>query len=199
MRRGELSQRQARRQAAPGRAILNAKKWPQPVGALSESGIERIHTASLRLLGEQGMEFMAPEAWDFLEPNGVNVDRETGLCKFPAEVVLDWVAKAPSRFRIAARDPALSLDIGGGHCQAVIPRTGTRQREADGRDGGTGYEPPGHQLWRSPAAPHPLILHEFARPVDEEHVQTVTFASRGMRHCQRATRYGAAAVLSPCG
>lgn len=114
MRRGDLSRRQAERKAAPGREILSARKWPNPVGALSEAGIERIHTASLRLLREHGMDFMAPEAWDILEPNGVTVDRETGLCKFPAEVVLEWIAKAPARFRIEARNPALSLEFGGG-------------------------------------------------------------------------------------
>ncbi len=116
MRRGQTSQRKERRAAEPPQSIVTAKKWKEPVRAVSEAGIERIHKASLKLLSELGMEFMAPEAWDFLEPNGVIVDRETGVCKFPAEVLDEWVGKAPSRFVVQSRNPSLSLDIGGGDC-----------------------------------------------------------------------------------
>lgn len=93
--------------------LVTAKKPSQPRRAISDDEVEHIHNASVMLLQDFGMEFMAPEAWDLMEPHGVIVDRETGHCKFPKDVLMEWVGKAPSQFTIHSRNPERSMHMGG--------------------------------------------------------------------------------------
>lgn len=81
---------------------------------LSPEAVETIHTNSLRLLEEFGIEFSHPDALTALEQAGAEVvDRESGLVRLPRGLVLESVAGAPAQFRLHARNPAHSVTVGG--------------------------------------------------------------------------------------
>jgi trimethylamine--corrinoid protein Co-methyltransferase len=81
---------------------------------LPPEDIEKIHTLSLKLLAELGLEFLHPEAVALLEAAGAEVlDRETGHVRLPNALVLDNIAKAPAEFALYARNPANNVILGG--------------------------------------------------------------------------------------
>lgn len=83
---------------------------------LPADAIETIHETSLKVLEEMGLEFNHPEAVEILEKAGAEVvDRESGLLRLPRGLVLEAIAKAPSTFEMAARNPAHHVTIGGNH------------------------------------------------------------------------------------
>ena len=85
-----------------------------PFEYLPAADIEKIHTLSLKLLAELGLEFNHPEALAILEAAGAEVlDRETGHVRLPSQLVLDSIAKAPSQFTLYARNPAHNVILGG--------------------------------------------------------------------------------------
>jgi trimethylamine--corrinoid protein Co-methyltransferase len=95
--------------------------WRQPVNryapveVLTPEGLEKIEDASFRILENLGLEFLSPKALDILEKNGAEVDRSNSRVRFDRALVLEWVAKAPSRFTLHARNPAHDIVIGGAH------------------------------------------------------------------------------------
>ncbi len=81
---------------------------------LAADAIEQIHETALMVLEKFGIEFNHPEAVEILERAGAEVaDRETNLIKFPRELVLQNIAKAPSQFTLHARNPEHTVIIGG--------------------------------------------------------------------------------------
>ncbi|MBT3391178.1 MAG: trimethylamine methyltransferase family protein [Chloroflexi bacterium] len=74
-------------------------------------GIELIHQKSLDILQEVGIDFYLPEALDTLKASGVDVRGETA--HFEADLILDYVSKAPSGFTQLARNPENNVTIGG--------------------------------------------------------------------------------------
>lgn len=83
---------------------------------LAADAIEQIHETSLMVLEKFGIEFNHPEAVEILERAGAEVaDRDSNLIRFPRELVLDNLAKAPSEFTLHARNPAHDVIIGGEH------------------------------------------------------------------------------------
>lgn len=81
-------------------------------------GIETIHATSMRILEEFGIAFNHDEAVDILERAGCDVDRDAlpaPLVKFPRELVMAQIGRAPSSFTLYARNPANDVTIGGNH------------------------------------------------------------------------------------
>ncbi len=103
------------RQDAPAPARLPTRRPLAPLEVLSADEIELIHDYALRVLETVGLEFMLPEAWAILEANGVQVDRASGMARFPREVVEHWVAKAPSTVVLESRDGKRDVTFGGEH------------------------------------------------------------------------------------
>lgn len=87
----------------------------RPIDVLSLEEEERVHQLSLRVLEKIGLKFMSEKAWPILEANGCMVDRETGVTKFPPEVVEHFLALAPSQFTMKARNPDHDLIFGNEH------------------------------------------------------------------------------------
>lgn len=72
--------------------------------------LDRLHGASMRLLGETGIAFNEPEALEIFAQHGVKVD---GKKVFLTEQdVRKALGTAPSRFTITARNPARSVAVG---------------------------------------------------------------------------------------
>ncbi|MEE9229430.1 MAG: trimethylamine methyltransferase family protein [Acidobacteriota bacterium] len=73
--------------------------------------IQKIHAASMRLLGETGVAFNEPEAVEIFRKHGVKVDGKMVLLQ--EKDVRKALESAPSRFTVRARTPARSVTVGG--------------------------------------------------------------------------------------
>ena len=80
---------------------------------LDDEQIQLVHTASLRLLEEVGVEFMGTAARDAFREAGAIVDDDTGLVRIPRDVVEQAIASAPSQFTVTPRNAARQLVVGG--------------------------------------------------------------------------------------
>jgi trimethylamine---corrinoid protein Co-methyltransferase len=80
---------------------------------LSPEGIDAIHNASLTILEKTGIAYETglDATVDMLADAGAMVDREMKRIRFPREVILAQIAKAPSRVILHARDGKNDLDL----------------------------------------------------------------------------------------
>jgi trimethylamine--corrinoid protein Co-methyltransferase len=86
-----------------------------PIDVLTPEQEDRVHALSLRILETIGLKFLSPKTWPYLEAAGCDVDRETGITKFPGEVVEHYIALAPRQFTMKARNPEHDLIFGNEH------------------------------------------------------------------------------------
>jgi trimethylamine--corrinoid protein Co-methyltransferase len=84
-----------------------------PIDVLTPEQEDLVHAKSLELLNTVGLKFLSPETWPILEKAGCRVDRETGMTRFPPELVDHFLALTPSEFTMRARNPAHDLHMGG--------------------------------------------------------------------------------------
>jgi trimethylamine--corrinoid protein Co-methyltransferase len=80
---------------------------------VNAEGIELIHQKSLEILQEVGIDFYLDEALSILKEHGVDVRGETA--HFDADLIQEYIAKAPSEFTQLARNPENNVTIGGAH------------------------------------------------------------------------------------
>lgn len=85
----------------------------QSVNLIDEEALEAIHRASLQILSEIGIDFLHPEAIAILKATGAECEPGSSRVRFDPDLVMELVAKAPSRYRLHARNPAHDLQIGG--------------------------------------------------------------------------------------
>lgn len=80
---------------------------------LSPQSIDTIHQASLTILDKTGLTYESglEETIDMLANAGVTVDQEMKRIRFPRDLILEQVAKAPSRVILYARDGKNDLDL----------------------------------------------------------------------------------------
>ena len=79
---------------------------------LDEAGLDRIHAEAMTVLRDVGTEIHHDGALELLRRHGQRV--EGTLVRWDPDFVLELVAKAPERFTLHARNPARSVEIGGG-------------------------------------------------------------------------------------
>jgi trimethylamine---corrinoid protein Co-methyltransferase len=84
-----------------------------PIGILSQQEVERIHTASLDILADVGMTIAHQRSREILEEGGCEVDHEAERVKFPPDLVQWAIDQSPDCFPLRARNPELSLELGG--------------------------------------------------------------------------------------
>ena len=77
--------------------------------------LKKIHDASMRILEKSGMIFHHPGILKLLEQKGIKVSGETAF--FTREQVMEWVSKAPRRFRLFARNPKYDFVLGDNHIE----------------------------------------------------------------------------------
>jgi trimethylamine---corrinoid protein Co-methyltransferase len=78
---------------------------------LDEEALELIHQASMKILGEIGIDFYNQEAIDILREHGAEVKGETVF--FDQHLVEEYLSKAPRQFTQRARNPENDVLIGG--------------------------------------------------------------------------------------
>ncbi len=116
-----MSRDTTRRRERRGSSGIKQLPWRRyrnpyrPIDVLSADQIEAIHEASLRILEEQGIEFLDQEALGILKAAGAEVTAGSTRVRFDRGLVLDSVAKTPSEVTLHARDPERNLTFGGNH------------------------------------------------------------------------------------
>jgi trimethylamine---corrinoid protein Co-methyltransferase len=88
-------------------------KCKKPYEILSSDEIARIHQGSLEVLAETGMMVVHENALRILEAGGCVVDHQTRRVKFPPDLVEWAISQCPETFLVKARNPELTLDLGG--------------------------------------------------------------------------------------
>ncbi len=114
---GRAGGRRRHRDRAVGPAGPQQPPWQllrrpyDPVRAVSDDQLEAVHQASLRVLHETGIDFLHPKARQMWAEAGADVQGDR--VRLEADLVESLVAEAPDSFRLHARNPAHTVDIGG--------------------------------------------------------------------------------------
>jgi len=87
---------------------------------IADKDYQRIHDASLKILAETGVKFDSPDALDVFKNHGARVENKTVF--IPPKMVEDAMAKAPDKFKWAARNDEQSVILGEGY--VVEPNVG---------------------------------------------------------------------------
>ncbi len=90
-----------------------------PYEIVDAEKLQMIHDKSMQILEEAGIAFYHDEAQLILRANGVKVVDD--IAYFDREMVMAYLAKAPSQFTWSARNPERDVIIGGNHvCFAPV-------------------------------------------------------------------------------
>lgn len=92
----------------------------------TQDQLDRLKQATLDILADVGVRFPSHKALAVLAEHGVRVDRETRIARFPADLVLDAMTKAPPRFTLGARDPSCEIPVGDGATYCTSDGCGPR-------------------------------------------------------------------------
>ncbi|MGB5865174.1 MAG: trimethylamine methyltransferase family protein [Sulfitobacter sp.] len=104
-------------QTRRGTAVIEQMPWNPPVNIdrptepLSPEGVAAVHDGAMRILEEIGIEILNHEALEILRKAGCTVDGEN--VRMGREMVMEYVAMAPSEFTITPRNPDRTITIGG--------------------------------------------------------------------------------------
>jgi len=85
-----------------------------PVEPLDENQLALIHSASMELLEDQGIEVLGDEALKVFRRSGANVD-DHGIVRLDRNLVMETIAYAPETFTTRARNPENDLVVGEDH------------------------------------------------------------------------------------
>src|SRR3954469_9250196 len=85
----------------------------RPTEIVSADELESIHVASLRVLSEIGMDFLAPDARQILRDAGAHTEPDSARVRFEPEMVEERIRTAPPSFTLHARNPAYDVRLGG--------------------------------------------------------------------------------------
>jgi trimethylamine--corrinoid protein Co-methyltransferase len=80
---------------------------------LTEQEVEAIHCGTLDVLWETGVRFESKRALELLDKHGCRVNFEDRRVRFPPGLVEETLRRAPSSFRIKARNPDNDILVGG--------------------------------------------------------------------------------------
>jgi trimethylamine---corrinoid protein Co-methyltransferase len=80
---------------------------------LEEAALAELERGWRRIVSDLGIEFLHPEALEYLRAAGQQVDGD--VVHFDPDWILEQVAKAPPEFELQARNPERSVHIGGKH------------------------------------------------------------------------------------
>jgi len=80
---------------------------------MTDDEVEHIHRAALRILQDQGVKVLLPEARRLFAAAGAQVDADSQMVRIGADLVESLLRTTPDEFTLHARNPARSLRIGG--------------------------------------------------------------------------------------
>ena len=85
----------------------------RPTEIISADELESIHTGSLRVLSEIGMDFLDADARETLRAAGAQTSPDSLRVRFDPDMVTELIKTAPSQFTLHARNPAYDIELGG--------------------------------------------------------------------------------------
>ena len=112
-RKSRRGRRRTREVTEVSKSVIKFERAYAPIDVMSADEEELVHRSSLQLLERTGLKFLSPETWPILENAGCKVDRDSGIVRFPADLVEHYLALAPSEFTMRARNPNNHLHFGG--------------------------------------------------------------------------------------
>jgi trimethylamine--corrinoid protein Co-methyltransferase len=98
---------------------------------LSQSEIDRIHTASMDILEQVGIKVGYQTARDLFQEAGAEIDKELQAVKIPEDLVRWALDQTPKEFSFYGIDPIFQLNIGGEQEIPVFAGLGTPTRIID--------------------------------------------------------------------
>jgi len=84
-----------------------------PLGPLTEEQVEVIHQASLDLLCDAGIEVTSQRVRHAFEREGAKIDEDREVVLADPQMILEFVARAPSTFTLTPRNAEHELTLGG--------------------------------------------------------------------------------------
>lgn len=93
---------------------------------LTEDDIARIDAATMKILSDTGVAIYESQGREYFRQEGARVDEVNARVRIPEKVIRDSLEEAPSRFKLAARDPAKSIELGSGRTHYTNSATGIR-------------------------------------------------------------------------
>lgn len=100
-----------------GQSVIEQMPWKPPVNIdrptepLSPEGVAAVHDGAMRILEEIGIEILNHEALEILRKAGCEVEGEN--VRMGRDMVMEYVAMAPSEFVITPRNPDRKITVGG--------------------------------------------------------------------------------------
>lgn len=76
-----------------------------------QEDLKKIHHASMQLLSDCGIKILHPEILALIQKKGIKVNGDTVY--FTEDQLMSWVQKAPSSFKLYARNPEYNMLLGG--------------------------------------------------------------------------------------
>lgn len=112
--RGIRSGQRKARQSAPLNQIPRGqyRSTYAPFNIISDDELNAIHTASLTILQEIGVNFLLPEAREILRQAGADVENDGPRVRFDPAMVEETIKTIPPVFKFHARNPECSLIFG---------------------------------------------------------------------------------------
>jgi len=104
---------------------------------LDDEQLARMQDATLKVLEEVGVRFPNERSLEILAGNGCVVDKATQIVKFPRDVVMRAMAKAPRTYTLGARNPDFDLALEEGTSYFTLDGCGVAAIDPD-----TGLERP---------------------------------------------------------
>ncbi len=99
---------------------MGAERTPRPLRGrfrlepLAEGDLDRIHEGTLRVLESAGLRISSERILNALGDAGARVETGSQRVRFPRQMVEEAIARAPSAYLLAARDPRWDVSIGRG-------------------------------------------------------------------------------------
>ena len=93
--------------------------------------MQLIHDASMQILAECGIKILHPGIRELIKEAGIKVEGE--IVHFAEDQLMKWVEKAPSSFKMYARNPQNDLEFGGNHVHFAPGYGAASIIELDGR------------------------------------------------------------------
>ncbi len=78
---------------------------------MSQEKLQQIHNGSMQILEKTGIRFHSEKALELLRKNGIRTEGDIAF--FTEEQIMSFVKKAPSSFKLYARNPIYDMEFGG--------------------------------------------------------------------------------------
>jgi len=90
------------------------------ISVLTDAEVDLVHQSSLDILEHVGAYLPSKEALDILANAGAHIDYEKSIARIPPNLVEECLRKAPSEFKLFARDPRFNLTLGSGNTYFAV-------------------------------------------------------------------------------